>query len=106
MLPYIRGERPVIVAANDFRDIREATEFADEFRLKLLVAGAAAAREPHRVTAFLERVAKEFHAWYQEVRILVEDAELAQARLALARGVQIAVREGLGLLGISAPQAM
>ncbi len=71
-----------------------------------VVRGTAAASEPHRVAAFLERLAKEFHAWYHDVRILVEDAEVARARLALARGVQIAVRRGLGLLGIRAPDSM
>jgi arginyl-tRNA synthetase len=71
-----------------------------------LVRGAAEAREPHRVTAFLERLAKEFHAWYHDVRILVEDAELTAARLALARGVQVAIRRGLSLLGIRAPDSM
>ncbi len=71
-----------------------------------LVREAAVAREPHRVAGFLERLAKEFHIWYHEVRILGEDVELMRARLALARGVQIAVRRGLGLLGISAPEAM
>ena len=71
-----------------------------------LVREAASAREPHRVAVFLERLAKEFHAWYHDVRILVEDAELTRARLGLARGVQLAVREGLGLLGIRAPEAM
>lgn len=71
-----------------------------------LVRGAAAAREPHRVAAFLERLAKEFHVWYHDVRILVEDPELARARLALARGVQLAVRRGLALLGIVAPESM
>jgi arginyl-tRNA synthetase len=71
-----------------------------------VVRGAAAAAEPHRVAMFLERLAKEFHAWYHEARFLVEDVELTRARLALARGVQIAVRRGLGLLGIRAPDSM
>lgn len=71
-----------------------------------LVLEAAAAREPHRVAVFLERLAKEFHAWYHDVRILVPDAELARARLALARGVQLVIRDGLGLLGIHAPESM
>jgi arginyl-tRNA synthetase len=71
-----------------------------------LVRGAAEASEPHRVAALLERLAKEFHAWYHDVRILGQDAEVARARLALARGVQIAIRRGLGLLGIRAPDSM
>ena len=71
-----------------------------------LVREAAAAREPHRVVAFLERLAHEFHGWYHDVRVLVEDDDLARARLALACGVGLAVREGLSLLGIRAPEAM
>jgi arginyl-tRNA synthetase len=71
-----------------------------------LVREAAAAREPHRVVAFLERLAREFHGWYHDVRILVDDRDLARARCALALGVGLAVREGLSLLGIRAPDAM
>lgn len=41
MLPYVRGERPVIAVANHFREIRDAIALADEFRLKLLIAGGS-----------------------------------------------------------------
>nr|MBA3585675.1 hypothetical protein [Gemmatimonadota bacterium] len=44
--------------------------------------------------------------WYHAERILVEDEPLARARLALARATQHVLREGLGLLGISAPDSM
>jgi imidazolonepropionase-like amidohydrolase len=40
MLPFVRGERPVIALASHFREIREAVAFADEFKLRLLIAGA------------------------------------------------------------------
>jgi arginyl-tRNA synthetase len=71
-----------------------------------LVREAAGVREPHRVVAFLERLAREFHGWYHDVKILVEDRDLARARCALSLGVGLAVREGLSLLGIRAPETM
>ncbi len=71
-----------------------------------VVADAADALEPHRVTDYLEGLARRFHLWYHAERILVEDEPLARARLALARATQHVLREGLGLLGISAPDSM
>jgi imidazolonepropionase-like amidohydrolase len=43
MLPFVRGERPVIAVADTLREIRAAVEFAGEFGLKLLIAGGAEA---------------------------------------------------------------
>jgi arginyl-tRNA synthetase len=71
-----------------------------------VVADAADALEPHRLTDALEVLARRFHLWYHEHRILVEDESLARARLALARATQSALREGLTLLGVSAPESM
>jgi imidazolonepropionase-like amidohydrolase len=41
MIPVMRGQRPAIIAANHFREIRAAVELAEEFGLKLLIAGGA-----------------------------------------------------------------
>jgi arginyl-tRNA synthetase len=71
-----------------------------------VVADAADALEPPRLTVALEVLARRFHLWYHEHRILVEDESLARARLALARATQSALREGLTLLGVSAPESM
>jgi arginyl-tRNA synthetase len=71
-----------------------------------VVADAADALEPHRLTDALEDLARRFHLWYHEHRILVEDEPLARARLALALATQNALREGLSLLGVSAPESM
>ena len=71
-----------------------------------VVSDAADALEPHRLTDALEVLARRFHLWYHEHRILVEDESLARARLALARATQTALREGLSLLGVSAPESM
>ncbi len=71
-----------------------------------VVADAADALEPHRVTDYLEGLARRFHLWYHAERFLVEDEDLARARLALARAVQTVVGNGLGLLGVTAPESM
>ena len=69
-----------------------------------MVAGAAAALEPHRITGFLENLARLAHAWYHKFRVLGEPQE--HARLALARAVRQVLGNGLALLGISAPDRM
>jgi arginyl-tRNA synthetase len=69
-----------------------------------LVAGAAAAREPHRITGYLEGLARIAHAWYHKYRVLGEPEEAA--RLVLARAVQQVLANGLTLLGIGAPERM
>jgi arginyl-tRNA synthetase len=69
-----------------------------------LVAGAAAALEPHRVTGWLEGLARIAHAWYHRYRVLGEPEEAA--RLILARAVRQVLANGLTLLGISAPERM
>jgi len=69
-----------------------------------MVAGAAAAREPHRVTGYLEGLARLAHAWYHKYRVLGEPEEAA--RLVLARAVKQVLANGLSLLGIRAPERM
>lgn len=69
-----------------------------------IVARAAEVREPHRITGFLERLARLAHAWYHKYRVLGEPEEAA--RLVLARAVRQVLANGLALLGISAPDRM
>jgi arginyl-tRNA synthetase len=47
-----------------------------------------------------------FHAYYNKHRVLVEERTLAQARLCLVLAVQKVIRNGLALLGVSAPEKM
>jgi len=65
---------------------------------------AAAAYEPHRITGYLEGLARIAHAWYHKYRVLGEPEEAA--RLVLARAVKQVLANGLSLLGISAPERM
>jgi len=74
--------------------------------LGVCVAHAALAREPHTIARYLTDVAGDFHRYYNANRVLGDDRALARARLALAAGVATVVKNGLDLLGVSAPESM
>ena len=71
-----------------------------------LVAGAAQALEPHRVATYLHETAGKVHLWYHSAHVLNEPEPIMKARLVLARAAQIVLRNGLTLLGITAPERM
>ncbi len=71
-----------------------------------LVAGAAEALEPHRVAAWLLETARLVHLWYHKHHVLGEPEHILRARLALAKAARQVLANGLGLLGISAPERM
>jgi arginyl-tRNA synthetase len=71
-----------------------------------LVAGAARAREPHRVAYFLSELAGLFHPYYKAHRVITPDRRSTLARLGLCAAVRQVVANGLGLLGVSAPESM
>jgi arginyl-tRNA synthetase len=71
-----------------------------------LVAGAAEALEPHRVATYLHDTAGKIHLWYHKAHVLNEPEPITRARLLLARASQIVLRNGLSMLGISAPDRM
>ncbi|MEH6582206.1 MAG: arginine--tRNA ligase [Halioglobus sp.] len=71
-----------------------------------MVANAAANSEPHSVATYLRELAGEFHTYYNAHKALVDDAALRDARLALSQSVRQVLANGLGLLGLSAPETM
>ena len=71
-----------------------------------MVELAAAQRAPHMVVHYLRELATAFHAWYNAQQFIVEDASLRNARLVLATAAQQVIRNGLGILGVSAPETM
>ena len=71
-----------------------------------LVLGAADALEPHRVATYLHDLAGKTHLWYHKAHVLNEPEAIMRARLVLARAAQIVLRNGLSLLGITAPERM
>lgn len=69
-----------------------------------VVARAAEALEPHRITAFLEGLARVVHLWYHKYRVIGEPEELP--RLVLARAARQVLANGMALVGIHAPDRM
>jgi arginyl-tRNA synthetase len=75
-------------------------------RFPEVVSQAAAVCEPHLVATYLRELAGDFHTWYNAHKMLVDDAPLRDARLALSVAVRQVIANGLDLLGVSAPEAM
>jgi arginyl-tRNA synthetase len=71
-----------------------------------IVELAAANRAPQTVVHYLRELAATFHTYYGAHKVLVEDAQLADARTLLALGTQQVLRNGLKLLGVSPPERM
>jgi arginyl-tRNA synthetase len=71
-----------------------------------LVAAAADALEPHRVAGWLLETARLVHTWYHKHHVLGEAEPVMRARLALAKAARLTLANGLGLLGIAAPERM
>ena len=71
-----------------------------------VVEAAGVALEPHLVAQYLRELAHAFHTWYHGTPVLVDDAAARNARLALACAARQTLANGLGLLGVSAPEKM
>jgi len=63
-------------------------------------------RAPHALVHYLRELANVFHTYYNAEQFIVSEPKLRNARLALVLGVQQVIRNGLILLGVSAPQSM
>ena len=71
-----------------------------------IIAQAGENRAPHTLVHYLRDLANAFHTWYNAEQFIVDDERLRNARLALALATQQVVRNGLALLGVSAPESM
>jgi arginyl-tRNA synthetase len=71
-----------------------------------VIESAAAAREPHQITYYLRELAQAFHTYYNEHKFIVDEAALRQARLSLVVAVRQVLRNGLKIIGVSAPEVM
>ncbi len=80
--------------------VKRLAEFPEEVRL------AGLQLMPHRLTAYALDLARAFHSFYTECRVLGEDPELTRARLLLIRATRITLRNTLNLMGVSAPERM
>jgi arginyl-tRNA synthetase len=110
--------KEILAAASGPADLARLTGAEEISMMRILlqypemVKEAARALEPHRFVAYLRDVAGAYHRFYTrgkqdaEFRVLVEDAELSRARLALVGVLCDVLKEGLGLLGIEAVEEM
>jgi arginyl-tRNA synthetase len=87
-------------ASSETALLRKLAEYAP------MLAAAAAGLAPHEVTFYLRELAASFHSYYAAERFLVDDAALARARLALLAATRQILRNGLAVLGVSAPERM
>ena len=100
-----RGElRRALIRAGEMRFMRRVLP-----RGKLiseLVEAAALQHEPHQLAHYLRELANEFHTYYNAHQFLVDSEPLRNARLNLIQAVRQVIANGLGLLGVSAPESM
>ena len=71
-----------------------------------VVEAAGIALEPHLVAQYLRELAHAFHTWYHGTQVLVDDANARNARLTLACAARQTLANGLGILGVNAPEKM
>ncbi len=72
----------------------------------MVLASCAQALEPHGLTTYLQRLAEQFHIFYDRHRVITKDVALSRSRLALIEATRWVLTNGLGVLGISAPKRM
>ena len=103
------GGNPAALAQADLAALD--TPAAQTLLLKLaqypaMLSAAASDFAPHDVTFYLRELAASYHSYYDAERILVDDAATKTARLALVAATAQVLRNGLNLLGVSAPEKM
>ncbi|MCP4044213.1 MAG: arginine--tRNA ligase, partial [Gammaproteobacteria bacterium] len=84
----------------------EQALFANLSRYPEVVEAAAISHEPHQLVHYLRELANDFHTYYNAHQFLVSGPELRDARLNLILATRQVIANGLGLLGVTAPEAM
>jgi arginyl-tRNA synthetase len=93
----------------DYQRLNESHEQAlmvSLSRYPEIVEAAALTHEPHQIAYYLRDLATEFHTYYNAHQFIVSDDQLRNARLSLIIAVRHVIKNGLGLLGVSAPDSM
>jgi arginyl-tRNA synthetase len=104
-----KGFATTVGANVDVAPLQSAREQALMNRLAdypTAIADAARDAAPHQVASYLKELSADFHAYYNAERVLVDDDRTRNARLALLLAARRVLANGLGLLGVSAPQRM
>jgi arginyl-tRNA synthetase len=101
-----RAAFPRLVEAHERRLLTSITRYPE------VIEQAAATRAPHALVNYLRELATDFHGAYSAGnenpahRVIVEDSALRDARLSLLAGARQVIANGLGVLGVSAPESM
>ena len=86
--------------------VHEQALMTELSRYPELLESAARTLEPHLMAQYLRELAAAFHGFYDNCPFLVDDVDLRDARLTLALATRQVLRNGLNLLGVSAPDSM
>ncbi len=84
----------------------EQALFVTLSRYPEIIENAAAAYEPHQLAYYLRDLAQDFHTFYDAHKILIDDQDLCNARLSLIAAIQQVLRNGLTIIGVTAPEVM
>ncbi len=93
-------DKSLLEGKYELRLIKKLAQFPD------VVASCAESLQPHPITQYLTDVASSYHSFYHNNRVVTDDIKLSQARLALIESTMIVLKNGLSLLGVSAPDRM
>ncbi len=96
----VRADLDCLTADEEMDILRTLARFP--WTLESVVRGV----EPHPLTTYLTELARSFHLFYSRHRVISDDERTTAARLILSRGVAGVLSEGLGLMGVSAPEVM
>ena len=71
-----------------------------------VIENSRTALEPQTIATYLYDTANNFHRFYSDCRVITQDKDLTRSRIALIQAVKIVLRNGLTILGITAPERM
>jgi arginyl-tRNA synthetase len=101
-----RGVSPAAHASAPFAAPEEQALIRKLAAFPEIVRGAAAMREPQRIPTYLVETAAEFHRFYHACRVVSDDPAQSRDRLLLSEATRVVVRNGLTLMGVTAPERM
>lgn len=93
-------DEALLTSTHEHQLIKRLSEFPE------IISLSASETSPHYIATFLKDLASDFHSYYNANKFLSDDKALQNARLALIGATKIVIKNGLQLLGISAPEKM
>ena len=72
----------------------------------IVLESSARSYEPHRITFYLQELAKMFHSYYHKHKVITDDIDTTKARLALCLAIKTVMKDALSILGVTSPEKM